>query len=327
MIIDRNTVVTVFGGSGFVGRYIVRLLAKTGARVRVAVRNPNTAMHVLPAGNVGQVTAVPCNVNHYKSVEDAVRGADIVINCVGILNEVRKQTFQTIHVEGADHIAHASMRLSVRKLIHISAIGANENSESEYAKSKGLAEKHVMKYYPKATILRPSLVFGPEDNFFNRFASMVSISPFLPLIGMGTTKFQPIYVGDIAEAVVFAVTHDEAQGQIYELGGSEVLSFKQLLQKTLYHIGRCRILLPVPYSVAYLKAWFLEKLPNAMLTCDQVSLLRTDNVVSHKYKTIENMEITPKKLDMILPSYLRRYRKAGTYNYGKGFEYKSQDEV
>ncbi|MEM6603613.1 MAG: complex I NDUFA9 subunit family protein [Pseudomonadota bacterium] len=326
-MIGPEHIITIFGGSGFVGRYIVRELAKTGARIRVAVRNPNSALHTTVAGTPGQVVPIFCNIRNYKSVEDALQGADMAVNCVGILFEKGQQTFPVIQAQGAEHVAHAAMRLELKKLVHLSAIGAAENSESDYARSKGQGEKNVLRYFPTATILRPSIVFGPEDDFFNRFAGMASLSPFLPLIGGGNTKFQPVYVGDVAAAGKYALEHDEAEQKIYELGGSEVLSFKELLEKMLYHIGKRRILLPIPFWAAEIKAKFLQMLPKPPLTVDQVGLLKNDNIVSDIALCLKDMDITPKTLDAILPSYLVRFRKSGTYNKGKGYEYKSQDDI
>lgn len=326
-MLGANNVVTVFGGSGFIGRYIIRLLAKTGARIRVAVRHPHLASHLMMSGSVGQITPVFCNIRDYKLVEDALQGADIAINCVGILYETGSQTFFQTQAQGAEHIAHAAMRLETKKLIHISAIGAAENSESAYARTKGQAEQMCLRYFPQVTIFRPSIIFGPEDDFFNRFASMASISPFLPLIGGGKTKFQPVYVGDIARAVLQA-THDASMEQkIYELGGPEILSFKKLMQKMLYHIGKKRLLMPIPFALAYLQARLLQLFPKPLLTVDQVRMLEHDNIVSDLCLGFKDFGMTTTSLDNILPTYLGRFRAFAPYDCGKGYEYKSQDKA
>jgi uncharacterized protein YbjT (DUF2867 family) len=325
-MIDSKTVITVFGGSGFVGRYIVRALAKTGARIRVAVRNPHTAIHTTTSGTVGQITPIFCNIRNYKSVEDALHGADIAINCVGILHPSGKQSFPAVQAQGAEHIAHAAMRLQLKRVIHLSAIGAAENSQSHYARSKGLGEQNMLRYFPKVTILRPSVIFGAEDNFCNRFAKMASLSPFLPLIGGGHTKFQPIYVGDVVDAVMSAINNEKTAGKIYEIGGSEILTFKQILEKICFHTKKPRLLLHVPFTFARIGAWFAEFLPNPAITNDQLILLEQDNIASPLLGSLRDLGVKPRTMDSILPTYLQRYQTAAPYNHARGYTLKPHDE-
>ena len=312
----RDMLITIYGGSGFVGRHLVRALAKRGYRIRNAVRRPDLAGHLQPLGRVGQVHSVQANLRDQASVERAAAGADILINLVGILFERGKQRFDAVHAQGAEHVAQAA-RAQGTPLVHVSAIGADANSSSAYARTKADAEKRVLAALPSATIVRPSILFGPEDNFFNLFASMAQMSPFLPLIGGGETKFQPIFVGDVAQAIAKAVAGGAQQGTIYELGGPEVASFKYILEFLLKTIGRKRLLLPLPFGIAKLQAAFLQYLPTPLLTPDQVELLRTDNVVSSAAqadgRTIEALGIEPQTMGAIVPAYLWRFRKTGQF--------------
>lgn len=311
-----ETLVTVFGGSGFLGRHVVRALAGRGYRIRVAVRRPDLAVHLQPAGRVGQIHAVQANVRHPGSVDAAVRDADVVINLVGILFERGGQRFEAVQVFGAEACALAAAAHGAR-LVHISAIGADEQASALYARSKAVGEKRVLAAVPGATILRPSIVFGPEDSFFNRFAAIARFSPALPLVGGGHTRFQPVFVGDVAAAVAAAVEGHALPGAIYELGGPAVRSFKELMQFLLATIERRRLLLPVPFGLAKLPAFFLQFLPNPLLTPDQVELLRHDNVVSEDAKrerrTLEGLGIAPTLMEAVVPSYLRRFRKTGQF--------------
>lgn len=322
-----DKIVTVIGGSGFVGRYIVQLLAKSGYRVRVAVRNPNNALDLTVSGTVGQVVPVQCNVRNLASVRAVVKGADYVINCVGILYESGAQTFESTQFKGAQNVAIACKEAGITKLVHISALGANKQSPSEYAQTKALAEEAILESMPNSTILRPSIIIGVEDNFFNMFARIAGISPALPLIGFGKTKFQPVYVADIAKAVVHAMEDIKTDGKTYELGGTKTYSFKQLMEMMLYEIGKKRFLIGIPFWAAKIKAFFLEFLPKPLLTRDQVELLKTDNVVSQDALTFQDLSITPTDIEIVLPTYLRMYRKAANYDFGKGFDYKSQRDA
>lgn len=308
--------VTIYGGSGFIGRHVVRALARLGWRVRVAVRRPDLAGHLQPLGAVGQITAVQANLRYPASVLRAAEGAEVVINLVGILHEGGRQSFEAVHAFGSKQVALAAKEVGAR-LIHGSAIGADAGSEAFYAKSKAAGETVALEAVPEAVILRPSVVFGPEDNFFNRFAALSRLSPVLPLIAGGHTRFQPVFVGDVAAAFAKAVDGLARPGTVYELGGPEVLTFKQLMELMLAEIDRKRLLVPMPSAIAALNARLLELLPNPLLTRDQVRLLGYDNVVSEAAKaegrTLEGLGIQPTALGAILPGYLWRYRKAGQF--------------
>ena len=315
-ITDKPKLVTIFGGSGFIGSHVARALARRGYRMRIAVRRPNQAAHLQPLGNVGQIHAVQANLRYRWSVDRAVEGADHVINLVGILAESGRQTFDAVQDFGARAVAEAA-RVAGASLTQISAIGADENSESGYARSKALGEKAALETVKNAVILRNSIVFGPEDSFFNRFADMARYSPALPLIGGGETRFQPVYVGDVAEAIARSVDGKVAGGRIYELGGPEVLTFRQCMEEMLKVIDRKRLLVTVPWPVAELMGSVLGMLPGALLTSDQVTQLRSDNIVSEEAdaagRTLQGLGIAPQSIDAILPSYLWRYRPAGQF--------------
>src|SRR5580692_8136686 len=277
MASNLNTLVTVFGGSGFLGRHVVRALCKRGYRVRVAVRRPDLAGHLQPLGRVGQIHAVAANLRHPGSVEAATRDAAVVINLVGILFESGRQRFESVHAFGAEAVALAAAAFGAR-LIHISAIGAAPDAPSHYARSKAMGEQLVLSAMPAATILRPSILFGPEDDFFNKFAALARIAPALPLIGGGHTRFQPVFAGDVASAVLAAIDRPQTGGTIYELGGLEVASFKELMQFVLATIERRRLLVPIPFGLARTMASFLQLPSNLLgtkppLTPDQVELL------------------------------------------------------
>ncbi|OJF90561.1 complex I NDUFA9 subunit family protein [Pararhizobium antarcticum] len=310
--------VTVFGGSGFVGRHVVRALAKRGYRIRVAVRRPDLAGFLQPLGNVGQISFVQANLRYRKSVDSAVQGADHVINCVGILFESGRNTFDSVQAFGARAVAEAARAVGA-KMTHVSAIGADADSESVYARTKGRAEKAVLDTVPDAVILRPSIVFGPEDGFFNKFAEMARFSPFLPLVGGGNTKFQPVYVTDLADAVVQSVDGKLAAGKVYEIGGPEVLTFRNCLEIMLKTIDRKRTLLPLPFGVASMIGSVASLVPfiTPPLTSDQVTLLKSDNIVSDaaiaEGRTLQGMGIAPTLVEAVLPSYLVRYRPQGQY--------------
>ena len=313
---NLDRLITVFGGSGFLGRHVVRALAKRGYRIRVAVRRPDLAGHLQPLGRVGQIHAVQANLRYPASIAAAVRDADVVINLVGILYERGRQQFDTVQAMGAEAVALAASAHGA-KVIHISAIGADENSTSAYARAKAKGEQLVLAAVPGATILRPSIVFGPEDNFFNLFASLARFAPMLPLIGGGTTRFQPVYVGDVADAVVAAVEGQTKPGATYELGGPKVFTFKELMEYVLATVERKRLLVPLPFFAAKLKATFLQFMPKPLLTPDQVELLRTDNVVSAESAsnglTLSSLGIAPRAVEAVVPTYLWRFRKTGQF--------------
>lgn len=314
-----SRLVTIFGGSGFVGRYITRRLAQDGWRVRVAVRRPNEAIFVRPYGVVGQVEPVLCNVRDDASVATVLEGADVAINCVGILSESGKNTFGLVQHDGADRIARLAAAEGVERFVHVSAIGADAGARSDYARTKGLGEAAVLKHQPDAVILRPSVIFGPEDQFFNRFAAMTRFGPVLPVVG-ASTKFQPVYVDDVAKAAVLGATGAAAPG-IYELGGPDVGTFRELMQRMLTVINRRRLVINIPFFVARIMAGafdLLQKLSvglihNAMLTRDQVRNLAKDNVVSAGAKSFADLGIQPVSLDAVLPDYLWRFRPDGQY--------------
>lgn len=306
-------VVTVFGGSGFIGRSIVQLLARDGWRIRVAVRRPADAHELQPLGDVGQIAGLGVRVQDDALVKLAVNGADAVINLTGILYESGRQTFKAVHEEGAGRIATAAAAAGVKSLVHLSAIGADSASDSDYARSKAAGEAAVLSAFPKASILRPSIVFGPEDSFFNRFAVLTQFSPVVPLIGGGGTKFQPVYVGDVARAALVCLAEPGCQGQCYELGGPDVYSFRELMQLMLAETRRKRCLLPVSYKFADFQARFLELLPVPPLTRDQVKLLKVDNVVSPDALGLNDLGIVPTSLEAILPTYLDCYRVGGRF--------------
>ena len=317
MASNLDTLVTVFGGSGFVGRNVVRALCKRDYRVRVAVRRPELAGHLQPLGKVGQIHAVQANLRYPASVEAAMRDSQVAINLVGILAEGGAQTFDAVQAAGAGAVAKAASAVGAR-MVHVSAIGADENSPSRYARTKAAGEKAVLSATPTATILRPSVVFGPEDQFTNRFASLARVSPMLPLIGGGVTKLQPVYVGDVATAVADAVDGKTTAGAIYELGGPEVLTMREIMEIILATIERRRMLVSLSFGLAKLQALLLQFAPGPLkLTPDQVELLRSDNVVSDAAKaaglTLEGLGVAPESLGAIAPQYLWRFRAAGQF--------------
>ncbi|MEZ8007170.1 MAG: complex I NDUFA9 subunit family protein [Amylibacter sp.] len=311
--------VTIFGGSGFVGRYIVRRMAKEGWRVRVAVRRPNEAIFVKTYGDVGQIEPLLANIRDEASTRAAIIGSDAVVNCVGILNETSRQKFNTVQTEGAGRIARIAAECGVTNFVHFSAIGADSNSESNYSKSKAEGESLVRAAFKSAIILRPSIVFGNEDQFFNRFATMAKLSPIVPLVG-SETKFQPVYVDDLAAAAVKAITENVKPG-IYELGGPEVATFKELIVKLMGIIRRKRLIVNVPFFAALIQAYafdMAQKLSlglftNSILTRDQVRSLKSDNVVSSRGKGFKELNIEPIAMDAILEEYLYRHRPYGQY--------------
>lgn len=312
----NDTLVTVFGGSGFLGRHIVRLLAKEGYRLRVAVRRPHLAHYLRPMGVVGQIQLMRADLNDEATIARALDGADAVVNLVGVLSQHGRQRFRTLHAEAPGHIARHAKIKHVRRIIQLSSIGAAPRAGSAYARTKAQGESDLKQEFPDATILRPSIVFGPEDDFFNRFANMARFLPALPLIGGGKTRFQPVFVGDVAAAVGRCLADAGTAGHTYELGGPRVYSFRELMVIILNEIERRRALVPVPFAVASLQALFLGLLPNPILTLDQVRQLKSDNVVSAdagEVGTLADLGIEPTALEAILPSYLWRFRKAGQF--------------
>lgn len=314
----RDEMITVFGGSGFIGRYAVRALVKAGYRVRVATRLPHVAHELKPIGVVGQIQLMQANVRNPASVARAVEGASGVVNLTGILAETGRQTFRSIQAQGAANIAEAARAAGITKLVHVSAIGADADSKSAYARTKAEGEAAVRQAVPTATILRPSIVFGAEDSFFNRFAQMALYAPALPLIGGGKTLFQPVWAGDVGDAIRAALETADAQGQTYELGGPKTYSFKVLMEFMLATILRPRLLVPVPWFAAY-AIGFAGELAGALpfvptvLTRDQVTLLKSDNVVGEGAKTLADLGITGDTVEAIVPTYLYRFRRGGQF--------------
>jgi uncharacterized protein YbjT (DUF2867 family) len=307
-----SELVTVFGGSGFIGRTLVQHLAKAGYRVRVAVRRPNNALFVKPLGELGQVQLAQANVRNQPSVEAAVKDADYVVNLVSVLHESGNQTFENLHVKGSGIIAAACSRAGVKKLIQISSIGADEESGSKYARTKARGEKAVRENFPAATIIRPSVVFGPDDKFFNKFAGIAKIFRMLPVI-CGKTKMQPVYVGDVADAIASAIENDDAAGKIYEIGGPKIYEFRELLKMVNKYTEQNVPLIPIPKQLAYLKAFFLGMLPNPLITIDQVRLLEKDNVAGEGMPGLAELGVNAKPAEAIIPNYLVQHRPTGQF--------------
>ncbi len=314
-----SKLVTIFGGSGFVGRYVARRMAARGWRVRVAVRRPNEALFVMTYGVVGQVEPIMCNIRDDASVAAAARGADVLVNCVGILSEAGKNSFEAVHVEGAGRIARIAAEQGIERLVHVSAIGADANSDSDYARTKAEGEAKVLAHMPDTVILRPSLVFGTEDRFFNKFATMTRYGLILPIAG-ARTLFQPVWVDDVAKAAEYAALGQAAPG-IYELGGPDVFSFRELMQQMLTVIERRRLIIGLPFWAARLVAFGLDMMQtvslglihNSILTRDQVRFLRHDNVVADNARGFDDLGIDPIAIEAVLPEYLWRFREAGQY--------------
>jgi NADH dehydrogenase len=324
-LIPTGRIVTVFGGSGFIGRQVVRKLAKRGWRIRVATRRPDLAGHLQPSGRVGQIHAIQANLRNPASVARALQGADAVINLVGILSERGRQNFEAVHAFGARAVARAAQEAGISRLVHMSALGADESSPADYARTKARGEAAVRDLVPDAIITRPSIVFGPEDDFFNRFGEMARFLPIIPLIG-ADTKFQPVFVGDVAEVVARAVDGNLPAGSTWELGGPEIRSLRELVVYVCAVTRRKRLLLPVPFGPGHYMAWGTEVatmlslglFPRSLAaTRDQVRLLRTDNVVSQDAirsgRTLEALGIAGETIGAVVPSYLYRYRKTGQY--------------
>ena len=324
-------VATVFGGSGFLGRHLVQRLAGDGFVVRVAVRDTDAALFLKTAGDPGQIVPVAANVGNAASVAAAVEDANAVVNLVGILSEWGRRTFQRIHVEGAAAVATAAAAAGVERLVQVSAIGADKASDAAYARTKAQGEEAVRAIFADATIVRPSIVFGPEDKFFNLFASLARIAPALPVFGCppprmtksdegggsgidffgdGGTRFQPVYVGDVAAAIAAILADPKTRGVTYELGGPRIYTWKQIMELVLAETRRKRLLVPVPFGLATIQAWFLEKLPMPLMTRDQVKLLKRDNVVAEGAPGLAELGIKPTPAEAVLPTYLARFRPA-----------------
>lgn len=311
-----GTIVTIFGGTGFIGRHIVRRLAREGYTVKVATRAPESAYFLKPYGKVAQIVPVACNCNDQRSIAAAVDGARIVINCIGILHARKKHGFFKAHVETAQSIAAAAAKAGADRLVHISALGIDQ-ARSRYAESKREGEAAVRAAFPAATILRPSVVFGPEDRFFNMFARLAQLLPALPLIGGGKTKLQPVYVADVADAVMTAIARPATAGRTYELGGPDIVTFRDIYNDLARYTGKKRLLVPVPFWSASIDARFLALLPNPVLTPDQVVTLKTDNIVSPGALTLVDLGIAPTGMTLVVPHYLEHFRPGGRFSAHK----------
>jgi uncharacterized protein YbjT (DUF2867 family) len=304
----RNRLITVFGGTGFIGRHLVRRLAARGARIRVISRNVSRGRHLQPMGHVGQIVVERADIHSDRGVEAAVRGSTGIVNLIGILHESGRQTFEAVHAALPGRIARAATTIGADRMLQVSALGADAGSTSAYARSKAEGECAVLEAFPGATVFRPSVVIGPEDGFFNRFAAIARISPALPLIGGGKTRFQLVYVGDVADAMTAVLQRDEARGTTFELGGPRVYTFEELMRYMLEVVGRRRFLVPISFDLAALMARFLELLPEPPLTRDQVELLKHDNVVSKGAKALADLGVPPTPIELVVPDYLTRYR-------------------
>ena len=309
----RNHRTAVLGGSGFIGRYVVKRLAARGETVAVACRNAEAAKFLKPMGDAGQVVPMNVGIAEEALLPAFLAGNDWLVNCVGILRESGAQTFELVHHTGPARLARFAREAGVDRFVHISAIGADPRSSSAYARTKAAGEQAVRDAFPTVTILRPSVVFGPEDQFFNRFAAMATISPVLPLIGGGETRFQPVYVGDVADAVLACLEDSATAGRIYELGGPKIYTFREVLELVLSEIRRKRGFVDLPFGLAAFQARLMSILPNPPLTPDQIELLKSDNIVSSGALTLASLGITPTPAEVVLPTYLDRFRRGGWY--------------
>ena len=309
----RNRRTAVLGGSGFIGRYVVKRLAARGEVVAVGCRNAEAAKFLKPLGDVGQIVPLNVGIGEEALLPAFLAGNDSLVNSVGILQESGAQTFELVHHTGPARLARFAREAGVERFVHISAVGADLRSSSAYARTKAAGEQAVRDAFPTVTILRPSVVFGPEDQFFNRFAAMATISPVLPLIGGGETRFQPVYVGDVADAVVECLENPATAGRVYELGGPKIYSFREVLELVLAEIRRKRRFVDLPFGLAAFQAKLMSILPNPPLTPDQVELLKSDNIVSSGALTLASLGITPTPAEVVVPTYLDRFRRGGWY--------------
>ena len=310
---NNQKIIAIFGAGGFIGKYLIRELTKLDYRIKVATRNPYLKGYLKPLGNPGQIELFKTNIFNSEDVKQVLKNCDLAINLVGILYETRKQKFDQIHSQFPYLLSNLSNKVGIKNLVHISALGVKERHKSQYMQSKLEGEKNIQKVFKPSVILRPSLVFGPEDKFFNAFASIAQFLPALPLIGGGKTKFSPIYVGDVAKAIVKTLKLENSKPKIYELGGPKNYSFKELMEILLEEIKKKRFLIPIPFSVAKLQSYFLQMMPNPLLTSDQVDMLKYNNIVSGEYPTLEDLGIRGKTIQSILPKYIYRFRTGGQF--------------
>ena len=310
---NNQKIIAIFGAGGFLGKHLMRQLTKLDYRVKVATRNPYLKGYLKPLGNPGQIELFKTNIFNPEDIKQVLKNCDLAINLVGILYETRKQKFNQVHVKFPYLLSNLCNEIGVKNLVHISALGVREGHISKYMQSKLEGEKNIQKVFKPSVILRPSLVFGPEDKFFNVFASIAQFSPALPLIGGGKTKFSPIYVADVAKAIVKTLKLENSKPKIYELGGPKNYSFKELMEILLEEIKKKRFLIPIPFSVAKLQSYFLQMMPNPLLTSDQVDMLKYNNIVSGEYPTLEDLGIRGKTIQSILPKYIYRFRTGGQF--------------
>ena len=309
----KQKIATIFGASGFIGRHLIRRLTKKDFQIIAATRSPYLRGYLKPLGNPGQIDLEKVNLFDEERLRTLIKSSDVVINLVGILYETKKQKFEDIHAKFPDLLSKLCSELNIKKLVHISALGINETVSSQYMQSKLKGEKNIINNFDRSVILRPSVIFGPEDRFFNQFASLAEFFPVLPLIGGGLTYFQPIYVEDIAKSIVAVSEKEEINNSIYELGGPQTFTFKELMKILLKQIKKKRFLVPIPYSFAKFQAKILQLLPKPLLTTDQVEMLKYDNIVTNNYLTIKDLKINPKTIESVLPNYIWRFRRGGQF--------------
>ena len=309
----KQKIATIFGASGFIGRHLIRRLTEKDFRIIVATRSPYLHGHLKPLGNPGQIDLEKVNLFEEENLRTLIKNSDVVINLVGILYENKKQKFEDIHVKFPALLSKLCNEQNIKKLVHISALGINETANSQYMQSKLKGEKNILNNFNRSVILRPSIIFGPEDKFFNQFASLAEFFPALPLIGGGLTYFQPIYVGDVVKSIVTILEKEEINKNIYELGGPQTFTFKELMEILLRQIKKKRFLVPIPFLFAKFQAKILQLLPKPLLTTDQVEMLKYDNIVTNKYPTLKDLKISPKTLESVLPDYIWRFRKGGQF--------------
>jgi len=310
---NNQKIIGIFGAGGFLGKHLMRQLTKLDYRVKVATRNPYLKGYLKPLGNPGQIELFKTNIFNPEDVKQVLKNCDLAINLVGILYETRKQKFNQIHAQFPNLLSELCNEFGIKKLVHVSALGVKEGHPSQYMQSKLQGEKNIQDTFKQSVILRPGIMFGPEDKFFNTFATLAQFSPALPLIGGGKTVFEPIYVGDVAQTIVKSLELNNSKPSIYELGGANY-SFKELMQILLSEINKKRFLIPIPWGMAKFQSYFLQMLPTPLLTPDQVTMLRYDNVVSGEYKTLENLKIQPTTIQSILPNYIYRFRSGGEFS-------------
>ena len=309
----QQKIATIFGASGFIGRHLIRSLTEKDFRIIAATRSPYLYGYLKPLGNPGQIDLEKVNLFEEENLRTLIKNSDVVINLVGILYENKKQKFEDIHVKFPALLTKLCNEQNIKKLVHISALGINETANSQYMQSKLKGEKNILNNFNRSVILRPSIIFGPEDKFFNQFATLAEFFPALPLIGGGLTYFQPIYVGDVVKSIVVVLEKEEINNSIYELGGPLTFTFKELMKILLKQIKKKRFLVPIPYSFAKFQAKILQLLPKPLLTTDQVEMLKYDNVVTNNYPTLKDLKINPKTINSVLPDYIWRFRKGGQF--------------